>query len=89
MFSRLSPPFSLVGTVVKYITLPFTMLYAFNSLFNYREKSNEINIKSKLTGLRKVAYSKLICIGDAFEKAKRNKVSINDIFLTTITLTLS
>ena len=60
MFSKLAPPFSIIDTLVKYLTLPFTMVYAFNSLFNYRERSNEVSIKAKLTGARKIAYSKLI-----------------------------
>ena len=65
------------------------MVYAFRSLFNYRERSNEINVKAKLTGKRMVAYSKPLSIEVAYEKAKRHKVSINDVILTAINLTLS
>ena len=58
--------FSNIDTIMKYITLPFSMAFAFRSLFNYRERSNEINNKSKLTGKRKVAYSKPLNIDLAF-----------------------
>ena len=66
LFSKLSPPFSCIDTIMKYITLPFSMAFAFRSLFIYRERSNEINNKSKLTGKRKVAYSKPLNIDLAF-----------------------
>jgi hypothetical protein len=51
---------------MKYVTLPFSMAFAFRSLFSHRERSNEINNKSKLTGKRKVAYSKPLNIDLAY-----------------------
>ena len=88
MFSRVVPPFNLVDEITKYVTLPCTMILAFHSLFRYKEKANEVApIKGKLNGVRKIAFSKPLCIAEAFEKAKRNRASLTDLILTAITLT--
>jgi hypothetical protein len=64
------------------------MVLAFHSLFKYRERPNEVApIIGKLNGVRKIAFSKPLCIAEAFEKAKRNRASLTDVILTAITLT--
>lgn len=73
--------------MVKYVTLPFTMAYAFHSLFKYKEKPNEIAVRGKLAGTRKIAFSKPLSIEHASEKAKKNRASLTDLILTALTLT--
>jgi len=88
MFSRVVPPFSFVDELTKYMTLPCTMVLAFHSLFKYRERPNEVApVVGKLNGVRKIAFSKPLCIAEAFEKAKRHRASMTDVILTAITLT--
>lgn len=87
-FSRLAPPMSLCDRFMKYATLPMTMTMAYFSLFAHRDGENEVaNNFSKLTGQRKIAFTKPLSIEHAFDKAKRHGSSLTDLILSTVTLT--
>ena len=91
-FHRMAPPkLSFVQEVIKYLCLPIGMVLAFNSLFTYKTYKNkcELNNQKRLTGQRKVLYSKPLETTTAIDKVKKAGISINEYVFSIVTLTLS
>lgn len=82
---------SILTEVVKFATLPISMAIAFNSLFAYPETKNvnELNPKGRLTGERKVAYSKPMDTEVILDKLKKLGISFNEFVFALVTLSLS
>lgn len=74
--------------IVKFVTLPFSILVANVTLFQ-PDYTNEIRTDKKFTGIRKVAFSEPLDISEAREKLRKQKSSINDYIIATATLALS
>ena len=67
------------------------MVLAFRSLFAYPTKRNvtEMNPKGKLTGERKVTYSKSLVTVVLIDKLKKQRISLNEFVFSIVTLALS
>lgn len=78
-------------SIGKLCILPYSVCIAFWSLFNYNYKPNGVfnRYDRKLTGNKKVAFSKALSTEQYFDKAKKHKVSINDLILTSANIALA
>ena len=91
-FHRLAPlKTSLKTELIKLLTLPISMILAFRSIFAYStvKNVNELNPKGRLTGERKVTYSKQLETDVVLDKLKKHGVSLNEFVLSIVTLSLS
>lgn len=91
-FHRLAPiKRSILTEIIKFATLPISMVVAFNSLFAYpgNKNVNELNPKGRLTGERKVTYSKPLNTEVILDKLKKLGISFNEFAFALVTLSLS
>lgn len=91
-FPRLIPRLSLLQqlqmTVVKFVTLPISIIVANVTLFR-KDKTNEISLGEEFTGVRKVVFSAPLNCSEIRDKLKKQKSSINDYIVASATLALS